>query len=271
MNRRSPSTESGGRQHQHEPVPELMADCPVQGGRAVPAVALRHRDPRLPAVFGIDDPDQINACLMERLCTACEQPLDRDSSDTYRLLVRPVDFARGYNSQPAQHPACHDYSIRACPWLNGQMSHYRRTPRDLESLRCGDPDCGCRRWRTDADHLPRAGAPVPPVFSATYALENYQLDWGEKYGHAHVLRGIRLDGVRWQVITPVRNGEWSLMDWIYARAAGLPTPASAPNQLFELFGDISSGSACPTGTVGNDAPPVEEPASPQVDTEPTQE
>ncbi|MFI7641918.1 hypothetical protein [Nonomuraea sp. NPDC049400] len=271
MNRRSPSTDTGGRRHQHEPVPELMAGCPIQGGRAVPAVALRHRDPALPAVFGIDDPDQINACLMERLCTACQQPLDLDPSGTYLLLVRPFDFWRGYSSQPAQHPACHDYSIRACPWLNGQMSHYRRTPRDLESLRCGDPGCGCSRWRTAAEHRPRAGDPVPPVFAATYALKDYQLDWGEKYGHADVLRGIRLDGVRRQAITPVRDGEWSLMDWMYARAASLPAPASALTQLLELLGEISSSSTCPADAVGNDAPATEEPAPQKTDPEPTQE
>ncbi|MCA2230172.1 hypothetical protein [Nonomuraea aurantiaca] len=205
-------------------IPKRMAGCPVHGGLAVPEVAARHNDNRRPPLFGINHPGRVNRLLAEKRCGGCGQPLSTRPGGKYTLLIRPADFTRGYSAEPALHPSdCAPYATKACPLLNGRMTSYRSTRRDLEAERCGDPACDCRRWTNSDDHEARAGATASPVYAAAaYRQEDYRLHRGDVREHRDVLLGIAVSGAEALSVRLVANGEPSFLDFARALLVNLP-------------------------------------------------
>ncbi|TMR91309.1 hypothetical protein [Nonomuraea basaltis] len=204
-------------------IPKRMAGCPVHGGLAVPEVAARHSDERRPPLFGINHPGRVNTCLMEKRCGGCAQPLSTRPGGKYTLLLRPADFTRGYSSEPALHTSdCAPYATEACPLLNGRMSSYRTTRRDLEAERCGQPTCDCRLWTNSDDHGARAGATASPFYAAIYRAGDYRPHWGDVRQHRNVLLGVAVAGVEPLSIRLVTRGEPSFLDFTRALIMDLP-------------------------------------------------
>ncbi|MGR6924584.1 hypothetical protein ACU635_60925 [[Actinomadura] parvosata] len=170
------------------PVPIRLNTAPTQGGLVIPYITVRHRDGR--ARFSTNDPRRQLRCLLQARCSVCGQPLgdrrDRSTSllaaaHAFVLLMRPSDLIRGYSSEPGLHPECAAYAERACPMLNGSRTHYRHTL-DLESDRCADPACDCRRWANAADIQARAGAPASAFYRLRLPLHLYRLQQEELTG-----------------------------------------------------------------------------------------
>ncbi|MDP4510307.1 hypothetical protein [Nonomuraea turcica] len=204
-------------------IPKRMAGCPVHGGLALPQVAARHTNDRRPPLFGINHPGRVNNLLAGRGCGGCGQPLSRRAGGKYTLLLRPADFTRGYSAEPALHPSdCARYAIEACPLLNGRMTSYRSTRRDLEAERCGQPDCDCRLWANSDDHEARAGASASPVYAAVFRQEDYRLRWGDVREHRDVLLGVALSGIEPLSIRLVTKGDPSVLDFTRALLMNLP-------------------------------------------------
>jgi hypothetical protein len=206
-------------------IPKRMAACPVHGGLALPEVAARHTSDQLPPLFGINDPRRVNRLLAGKRCGGCGQELSTRPGGKYTLLLRPADFTRGYSSEPALHASdCAPYAIRACPLLNGRMTSYRTTRRDLEAECCGDAACDCRLWTNSADQQARAGATASPVYAAVYRQQDYRLRWGDVREHRDVLLGVAVSGIEPLRIRLVTRGEPSPLDLARALLMNLPLP-----------------------------------------------
>ncbi|MEV5554981.1 hypothetical protein AB0L44_15135 [Nonomuraea wenchangensis] len=206
-------------------IPKRMAGCPVHGGLAVPAVAGRHTSGRRSPLFGINDPRRVNSLLVNKRCGMCGQPLSDRPGGKYMLLLRPADFGRGYSAEPAAHPSdCGPYAINACPLLNGRMTRYSTSRRDLAAERCGEPDCDCRLWTDRPDQQERAGAAAPPFYAALYRQEDYRLHWGDLREHRDVLLGVTVIGIKPLQIRLVTKGEPSMVDLARALLMDLPLP-----------------------------------------------
>ncbi|NAS22478.1 hypothetical protein GT755_12375 [Herbidospora sp. NEAU-GS84] len=200
-------------------IPKRMSGCPVHGGLAVPVVAARHRHGGRPPMFGLNHPGRVTGALLGKRCGGCGGALSTRPGGKYALLMRPVDFTRGYSAEPALHPSdCAPYALAACPMLNGHLARHRATPRDLEAERCGDPECDCHLWTTSADHHARAAAPASPFCLATYRQEDYRLH----YGDADVLFGVATAGIAPLTVKLVTRGDPSVVDLTRALLAGLP-------------------------------------------------
>ncbi|MGP4103833.1 hypothetical protein [Nonomuraea sp. KM90] len=205
-------------------IPARMKNCPVYAGLAVPEGAARHNDDQHAPLFGINDPNRVFQLIDGKRCGNCGQRLSTRPGGKFTLLLRPADYTRGFTREPALHPSdCAPYAIQACPLLNGRMTHYRSTPRDLESERCGDPTCSCRRWTTPSDHQARAGAAAPPFYAATFRQEHYQLGWDLTRGPSG-LRVIVVPSIQPLSLRLATVGQPSRRDIERALLLGLPLP-----------------------------------------------
>jgi len=107
------------------PVPVRLAHRPTVAGLVVPYVTPQAADGRF--LFGVLDPRRLAHCLTNYLCQVCGTRLERPLV----LLMRRRDLPRRCVSEPALHPVCAAYTIRACPMVAGRMNHYRSTPASL--------------------------------------------------------------------------------------------------------------------------------------------
>ncbi|WP_189243033.1 hypothetical protein [Planobispora rosea] len=153
---------------QHPSIPIQLADRPTWRGLVVPAITLRHRNGT--PVLGEVDSDTVADCLIGQRCQLCDQGLE----EVAVLMARPQDFVRGYVDEPAQHPWCATYTIRACPMLSGRLQRHRTSPRSARP--CGDPRCQCASWNTTTpDAVIRAGQDADPWFSVRFSATDYTL------------------------------------------------------------------------------------------------
>jgi hypothetical protein len=141
------------------PIPTTLAHRPTVGGLVVPWISIHHGDGRY--VLGAVHHTRVEQCFIHRLCQIDGQPL----GDTSVFLMRQRDLDRRMSSEPAMHPECAAYSIRACPMLTGAMSHYRSTPHAVDGKPCPDPGCECAGWVPSPDAGRRAGQPAEAYFS----------------------------------------------------------------------------------------------------------
>ncbi|MDX3020103.1 cell envelope biogenesis protein OmpA [Streptomyces acidiscabies] len=103
------------------PVPTRCAGRPTLGGLLVPWITLYAGGRYL---FGALDKNRRDQALAEGRCQVCGQGFD----ERICLAVRPADVSVGYTGEPGMHPECLAYSVRACPMLSGEATHYRTTP-----------------------------------------------------------------------------------------------------------------------------------------------
>ncbi|GGK90888.1 hypothetical protein Ppa06_57370 [Planomonospora parontospora subsp. parontospora] len=154
------------------PVPALLANLPTWRGIVVPYVTLRHDD-GTPLLGEVNRP-RLAECLHDARCQLCHAPLK--TADAAVLMARPMDFGQGYVNEPAQHPWCAAYAVKACPMLSGRLD--RNRVRLRSSHCCGDPGCVCAEWakqEPSIDAQIRAGQPASPWFSVRFPVTAYTL------------------------------------------------------------------------------------------------
>jgi hypothetical protein len=140
-------------------IPTRLANRPVAGGLVVPWISVESGDGR--HLLGNIHRRRAQLCARDRLCQTCGQPLTRPAV----AFVRQRDLDKGWTAEPAMHPECATYSAKACPMVNGTMSHHRRTPADVSTLTCQVDGCECGGWTNSPDQQHRAGAPAEPYYA----------------------------------------------------------------------------------------------------------
>nr|BEK71346.1 hypothetical protein KPHV_85730 [Kitasatospora purpeofusca] len=215
------------------PVPARCAHRPRAGGRVIPWTTVQTH-PRLflglpgtehgvSAVFGALDLARQAAAVTDRLCQVCGQALEHLSV----YLLRPADIANGHTVEPALHLDCYAYSHRACPTLNGDSDHYRRTAPNLRTVQ---DDTAGGTWQQPAADPDRAGH-AHETWDAWYVpADQYRVHHGDN-GSV----GLSLEGVE-----PLRT--------VRVRNAALPPKAAALlAALADLFGADAPADrgACP--------------------------
>lgn len=162
-----------------------LVHVPMHNGMVIPYIALRHLDGTLE--FGQIDHDRVAECLSDQRCQLCAQPL----ADAAVLMVRPMDFGAGYCPEPAQHPECAAYAIRACPMLAGRLRRHRdRTrPQQRQCTAAAAAGCWCGKpVAPDLDAIVRSGRPATPWYSVRFSMAEYKLKMSVRKGP----RGISL-------------------------------------------------------------------------------
>lgn len=138
------------------PIPQRCARRPLVGGLVVPYISLV-ADGR--AHLGGTRGSQVADCIANYKCQICSE----------RLVDRPILFLatqtmidEGFTGEPALHPECAAYSIKACPMVAGQMATYNKHPHDQTGKPCDVQGCDCGGWV--ATGHPKAGAPSEAWF-----------------------------------------------------------------------------------------------------------
>ncbi|MEU7855143.1 hypothetical protein [Nonomuraea sp. NPDC049141] len=164
-------------------IPIQFAYAPTHNGMVIPYIALRHADGT--PEFGQIDHDRVAECLLEKRCQLCAQRL----TDTAVLMARPQDFGAGYGPEPAQHPQCAAYAIRACPMLSGRLPRHRDRTRP-QRRQCSRPAaCWCGQpTEPSADAIIRSGRAATPWYSVRFPMAEYELKTSARKGP----RGISL-------------------------------------------------------------------------------
>jgi hypothetical protein len=126
------------------PIPKLMADRPVQGGLAMPWIALELAD----GTYDLAGcaARRVNLAMFDARCQLCSHPI------TYR----PVFFGTQDQVEddpivldsPPMHADCADYAAAVCPMVHGRLATYRaKESRAHRSDSCNKVGCDCGGWK----------------------------------------------------------------------------------------------------------------------------
>ena len=160
------------------PIPARLAGRPTVGGLVVPwvSVVLVDGTPVLGNLHG----SRADRCFLEKLCQICGDKLDHPI-----VLFSPASsHAKDQTPEPPMHPECAAYSAKACPMVNGCMTHWRAAAR-AAGKPCPDPGCDCAGW-VDADDGPEAGRPAEPWFAVWVAEYDVGVDPGTRRPNAAI-------------------------------------------------------------------------------------
>ncbi|WP_068924982.1 hypothetical protein [Planobispora rosea] len=168
------------------PIPVRLARRPTTGGLVAPWINVQLADGGVD--FRQTNGTHWRRAWTERRCQTCGQHLGL----LLVLIGGPNQIADGgHFDEPALHPECAAYAMRACPMVAGRMTHYRGGPALTEGPRgavCPIPGCDCDGYvptehvlhddgshttRPAAERAPVAGEPAHPWF-AVYA-RSYRL------------------------------------------------------------------------------------------------
>ena len=127
------------------PIPVHLSSLPTVGGLVVPYITLRHRNGT--AALGLVDYSRMAHCFQEHRCGVCGEVV----ADRLVFLMRGMDLIRARSAEPGLCPPCAAYTMAACPMVAGQMAHYRRTRPTFLRRQCGDPECTCSQWASNAE------------------------------------------------------------------------------------------------------------------------
>ncbi|MFI8462042.1 hypothetical protein [Kitasatospora sp. NPDC085464] len=172
------------------PIPLRCINQPRVGDRVVLWIALQPQREAtfagcpVPAqgrvLFGNVDRGRRDRAIRELLCQVCGQRLGGRAV----LIVRPADVQHGYTAEPALHPECAAYAVRACPVLSGEKSHYRAHTAPVDRLE--------DEWAPAHDESARQGAPVEEYSS--WLVETGQLR--PAVSEDGELQGVKLGGIK---------------------------------------------------------------------------
>ncbi|TYB71145.1 hypothetical protein FXF51_01545 [Nonomuraea sp. PA05] len=197
-------------------IPIHLANAPTHNGMVIPYIALRHADGT--PEFGQIDHNRVAECLTGRLCQLCAQEL----ADAAVLMARPQDFGAGYTPEPAQHPECAAYSIRACPMLSGRLHRHRDRTRPQRRQCTMAAGCWCGQpYEPDTDAIVRSGRAATPWYSVRFPMDEYSLEMSARKGP----RGISLALVNAK-IRLVAWGDPDQADLGRVLVYGLPIPGA---------------------------------------------
>jgi hypothetical protein len=195
-------------------IPIQLIHAPQHNGMVIPYITLRHLDGT--PEFGQIDHDRVAECLLEARCQLCAQEL----ADAAVLMARPQDFGAGYSPEPAQHPECAAYSIRACPMLSGRLPRHRDRTRPQRRQCTTAAGCWCGQpYEPDVDAIVRSGRAATPWYSVRFPMDEYKLKMSARKGPL----GISLALVN-EKIRLVSWGDPDQADLGRVLVYGLPTP-----------------------------------------------
>lgn len=145
------------------PIPAHLAHRPVRGGLVVPYLSMTTADGT--AYLGQTRGKPVGECIVNRLCQICGRRLDPTRPLLFLVTQQNIDEA--FTGEPALHPECAAYAIKACPMVAGRMPTYAKHQADHTGKPCSDPGCDCAGMVITAPG--RAGQPAPAAwFRAWY-------------------------------------------------------------------------------------------------------
>ncbi|MCF6467309.1 hypothetical protein FAF44_02630 [Nonomuraea sp. MG754425] len=197
-------------------MPIHLIHAPTHNGMVIPYIALRHADST--PEFGQVSHDRTARCFIKRRCQLCA----RELGDAAVLMARPQDFGHGYGPEPAQHPECAAYSIRACPMLVGRLPRHRDRTRP-QRRQCSRPDacwCGEPPAPPSADTIIRSGRAASPWYSVRFSMAEYEVNMSARKGP----RGISLRALTHRKVRLVTWGQPEQADLGRVLMYGLPMP-----------------------------------------------
>ncbi|SEU46828.1 hypothetical protein [Nonomuraea wenchangensis] len=203
-------------------IPIHLAHVPTHNGMVIPYITLRHADgtPELGRV----DHNLVAECLTGRRCQLCARPLDTGADAAAVVMARPMDFGYGYVPEPAQHPECAAYAIRACPMLSGRLPRLRDRTRPQRRQCTAVAACWCGLDEPPSvDAIVRSGRPATPWYSVRFPMTEYELLMTARQGP----RGISLHALTNPKIRLVSWGDPEWDDMGRAVVYGLPLPDGA--------------------------------------------
>jgi hypothetical protein len=137
-----------------------MANRPVQGGFAIPWIALELAD-------GTWDlagcaARRVNLAMFDARCQLCSHPIKwrpnffgtQDQIDDTPIVL----------DSPPMHAECADYAAAVCPMVHGRLNAYRaKASRAHRSDSCNKPGCDCGGWKVVEPEIlaARAGQAAP--------------------------------------------------------------------------------------------------------------
>ncbi|MEU4576014.1 hypothetical protein [Nonomuraea sp. NPDC023979] len=196
-------------------IPIHLANAPAHNGMVIPYISLRHADgtPELGRV----EPARVTECLTGQLCQLCSRRLDGAAV----LMARPQDFGHGYVSEPAQHPECAAYAIKACPMLAGRLPRLRDRTRPQRRC-CSRADfCWCGLDEPPSvDAIIRSGRAATPWYSVRFHMDEYEVVESARKG----LRGISLHALTRRKVRLVSWGNPDVYELGRIVMNGLPLP-----------------------------------------------
>ncbi|WP_188194862.1 hypothetical protein [Nonomuraea sp. SYSU D8015] len=197
-------------------IPIQLAYAETYNGMVIPFITLRHADGT--PEFGQIDHNRVAECITGRLCQLCAQPL----TDAAVLMARPMDFGYGYVPEPAQHPECAAYAIKACPMLSGRLPRLRDRTRPQRrrctlsaACWCGEPPAP-----PSVEAIVRSGRPATPWYSVRFPMAEYEVTMTARKGP----RGISLHALTHRKIRLVSWGDPDKADLGRVIVYGLPMP-----------------------------------------------
>ncbi|MEV1003346.1 hypothetical protein [Nonomuraea sp. NPDC050202] len=198
-------------------IPIQLIHAPQHNGMVIPYIALRHADST--PEFGRVEPARVTECILERRCQLCAQEL----ADAAVLMARPQDYADGYVPEPAEHPWCAAYSIRACPMLSGRLPRHRDRTRPTRR-HCTLPEaCWCgSNEPPSVDAIVRSGRAATPWYSVRFPMSEYEVVESARKGP----RGISLRALAHPKVRLVARGHPEPHDLVRLVLWDLPWPAA---------------------------------------------
>ena len=147
------------------PIPQRCAGRPLLGGLVVPYISLvAEGRTHLGGTHG----KRVAECVAHYLCQICGQSL---GAPPFLFLATPTMVEEGFSGEPALHPECAAYSVKACPMVAGRMATYSKHPHDVTGAPCNLPGCGCGGWVGGESAVAgKAAEPWLRVWVRSYAI-----------------------------------------------------------------------------------------------------
>ncbi len=140
-------------------VPAQLAHRPVQGGKAVPWIALAMADGTFD--FAGCEGRKANQSMLHGICQVCGIKID----GPYVFFMGDDQLDDFTTDVPPCCAPCAGYTTSACPMVAGRVAHYRATSsRASTTDACAIPGCDCGGWiKTEEDR--ESGEPAPRWFA----------------------------------------------------------------------------------------------------------
>lgn len=126
------------------PIPKRMAERPVQGGLAMPWIALELADGSYDLAGCAAR--LVNLAMYQGRCQLCSHPINY--RPVFFATQDQVDDAPIVCDAPPLHAECADYAAAVCPMIHGRLATYRaKESRAHRTDACNKPGCDCGGWK----------------------------------------------------------------------------------------------------------------------------
>lgn len=151
------------------PIPATCEHRPTAGGYVLPWLNVQLADGGVD--FRRQHTTRLAQCLYNGWCQLCARPM----RSPMVLFGTQRVFEHLFFNEPALHPECGLYALRACPMLRGDRTEYARGPSVAQGPRgkvCFKPGCECGGWvnHGDPQRTDYAAKPWFMVWARDYAM-----------------------------------------------------------------------------------------------------